>query len=577
MKSTIRAAAVCLALGMTFGLAACGGEGLTTPQQPHSHTFSAQWSHDETNHWHDATCGHDAKSGVAAHEFGDDDVCDICNYRREGGEEPGPGGPGGEEPGPGGDEPTQPQYQTGDTVTDEASREKINASLRASFEGVSAAFAADFDVDVAPQTEQYQQYAFAEKGKATGKAAVGLGETKNADVFATVQRESEADCYLLAFLRGEEAYGDYAEWPADVAEGDYAALLATYAGEDGPALYYGSASDAQDVAPWADTFGTALPIVGKLLKNGLVYSEAPIIKTETGYAMSVDLSEILDKMLGAVQKGFEDLKKTSALGAYGLNTLGTLLKQESIDEMLQTMLYGITAQELIDLAGYIHGLDFSALPGGLSAYLQKINDLDLDAFPTPSSPDMGAYDYLWQCLASKDLLIALADALIEDFPDAKETLEPFLSNGAEAVPLSFIWTVAKQEFDRDLIVETIQSWRTSLSDNFVKTLFGETAEGECSFTVKATFNEEFTLTALDLAFDIRGLAMTAEIKDESGAVVVTADVALDANGTIDLILTASAPTMSDLTGLNTRTDLPPIPSLPSQEDPSETPSEDPAA
>lgn len=42
-----------------------------TPES-HTHTFSEEWSYDETNHWHAATCEHnEEKSELAEHRFGD--------------------------------------------------------------------------------------------------------------------------------------------------------------------------------------------------------------------------------------------------------------------------------------------------------------------------------------------------------------------------------------------------------------------------------------------------------------------------------------------------------------------------
>lgn len=35
----------------------------------HSHTYSENWTYDETNHWHAATCGHDVVSGKAEHSY----------------------------------------------------------------------------------------------------------------------------------------------------------------------------------------------------------------------------------------------------------------------------------------------------------------------------------------------------------------------------------------------------------------------------------------------------------------------------------------------------------------------------
>lgn len=50
---------------------------------PHEHTFDEEWSNDETNHWHSATCEHsDLTSGFGAHKFGDDNICDDCGYEK---------------------------------------------------------------------------------------------------------------------------------------------------------------------------------------------------------------------------------------------------------------------------------------------------------------------------------------------------------------------------------------------------------------------------------------------------------------------------------------------------------------
>lgn len=57
----------------TMVLASCGND--------HVHTYSDQWTSNETQHWHAATCGHDVCDGLANHH---DDVkdhkCDDCGY-----------------------------------------------------------------------------------------------------------------------------------------------------------------------------------------------------------------------------------------------------------------------------------------------------------------------------------------------------------------------------------------------------------------------------------------------------------------------------------------------------------------
>ena len=54
----------------------------------HKHTYSEDWKSDASGHWHYATCDdlkegdEDYKSGFAAHDFGNDDECDVCHYVR---------------------------------------------------------------------------------------------------------------------------------------------------------------------------------------------------------------------------------------------------------------------------------------------------------------------------------------------------------------------------------------------------------------------------------------------------------------------------------------------------------------
>ena len=78
MKKTKILSFASLPLAMAL-LAGCG----------HEHTFSDAWNHDENKHWHDATCEHkDQVKDEGEHVFGDDNICDVCGYKK--GEEPGP-------------------------------------------------------------------------------------------------------------------------------------------------------------------------------------------------------------------------------------------------------------------------------------------------------------------------------------------------------------------------------------------------------------------------------------------------------------------------------------------------------
>lgn len=49
-------------------------------EKTHTHTFSNKWTYDETNHWHKATCGHDNEiSDKAEHDL-KNGLCTVCDY-----------------------------------------------------------------------------------------------------------------------------------------------------------------------------------------------------------------------------------------------------------------------------------------------------------------------------------------------------------------------------------------------------------------------------------------------------------------------------------------------------------------
>lgn len=66
---------VLCAVLLALPLASCGEE--------HAHTFSENWSYDENNHWHAATCEHtEEKFFNGAHaDANNDGVCDVCAYK----------------------------------------------------------------------------------------------------------------------------------------------------------------------------------------------------------------------------------------------------------------------------------------------------------------------------------------------------------------------------------------------------------------------------------------------------------------------------------------------------------------
>lgn len=81
----------------TYTCTVCGAEKTEEIDKlDHTHTYSADWTSDEDNHWHAATCGHDVKSNEAEHNFGtptvkpstctqrgsEEYICQTCGYKK---------------------------------------------------------------------------------------------------------------------------------------------------------------------------------------------------------------------------------------------------------------------------------------------------------------------------------------------------------------------------------------------------------------------------------------------------------------------------------------------------------------
>lgn len=76
-KSKILVSSLLLAgaMAVAFGLAGC-------KSCSHQHTYSEDWSNDENNHWHAATCEHDdMKADEGAHEYDANYRCTVCGYQ----------------------------------------------------------------------------------------------------------------------------------------------------------------------------------------------------------------------------------------------------------------------------------------------------------------------------------------------------------------------------------------------------------------------------------------------------------------------------------------------------------------
>ena len=79
-KRILAAFVLVLACVLAFTLAACNDD--TPAGEQHKHTYSSEWSFDETSHWHAATCEHtDEVADRASHVF-DGNTCSVCGYQK---------------------------------------------------------------------------------------------------------------------------------------------------------------------------------------------------------------------------------------------------------------------------------------------------------------------------------------------------------------------------------------------------------------------------------------------------------------------------------------------------------------
>ena len=78
-KFTVAALAFALISALTFGAAACSSTG----EETHSHTYAPEWSKSETHHWKEPTCDDTTEKGYyAAHSFDEEGKCTECGYKR---------------------------------------------------------------------------------------------------------------------------------------------------------------------------------------------------------------------------------------------------------------------------------------------------------------------------------------------------------------------------------------------------------------------------------------------------------------------------------------------------------------
>lgn len=264
-------------------------------------------------------------------------------------------------------------------------------------------------------------------------------------------------------------------------------LIGSYNGK--PFEYIESGESGSDLASSAES----APVFVKLAKNTLVYAEGEIVKTETGYAMTVENSAVLDRVLGDVYTAVAGLRK-GVLPVGLANSIADLLWQPSMQNLLETMLYGISAEELTILLG-------EALPEDAMSVLPE------------ATSDMSAFDYLWECLRSPELASALVELYFGDIEDSS-SLATMISGGIASAPLEFVWNIFFQKsFVQSEVLADIEALREGLAD------------GGQSGAIAVNFDEDYAITDLhmNLVFD--------DVSYESDAFSFTLDgtVYLEAN------------------------------------------------
>ncbi len=78
----LAAEATCTAPAKYYYSCTCGEKGTETFASGNAlgHSYSTDWSHNQTEHWHAATCGHDVEKDRAAHTFDENKKCTECGY-----------------------------------------------------------------------------------------------------------------------------------------------------------------------------------------------------------------------------------------------------------------------------------------------------------------------------------------------------------------------------------------------------------------------------------------------------------------------------------------------------------------
>ena len=78
----LAAEATCTEAARYYYSCTCGEKGTQTFASGNAlgHSYSADWSHNQTEHWHAATCGHNVEKDRATHSFDSNKKCTVCNY-----------------------------------------------------------------------------------------------------------------------------------------------------------------------------------------------------------------------------------------------------------------------------------------------------------------------------------------------------------------------------------------------------------------------------------------------------------------------------------------------------------------
>lgn len=218
----------------------------------------------------------------------------------------------------------------GTVITDNAVKgEFYNALSESELSGFHYSLSASLEVEKAGETS-------ARKISAEG-AIMLSNEDFGADLYLSEENDAEeaGKSYFLCFVRGENLYTVSGEWEKE-GEVDFNALKEQLKAEKNRLLL----NREEDVGQYVSLAKSKT--VYKILKNMPAVFEGVLTKTEGGYTLSFDVGKSVGGFLKSLRPLAELFDQNHEL------SVGGLFKEESVKTLLETLLKGVTAEELVE-------------------------------------------------------------------------------------------------------------------------------------------------------------------------------------------------------------------------------------